>query len=429
MEKLSAVLIGAGSRGMAYAKHMKNTELFDIVGLAEPIRSRHMRIKNMHEVPDERCFDDWRPLLGLGRIADLAIICTMDRDHLAPALAAIELGYDLLLEKPITPTPEECRELCLAAEKKGVKVVICTVLRYTDIFITLKNIIDSGKLGRIMAINHEECVGNIHQSHSFVRGNWGNSERSSTMLLQKSCHDIDILQWLLGKKCKRVQSFGMRSFFCEENAPEGAPERCTDGCPHADTCPYNALKLYYEDKENGWFRRACTREFEPCDEQVMNALLTTNYGKCVFRADNDVVDHQCVSMVFEDDVLVTFNMNAFNAGGRFIHICGTKGELRAAMDGKSPIEFTPITCPPGKKPEKEVIPFAADNSITAGHGGGDEGIVRTLYEYLRGTYTGKSVPTIAESYYNHLITFAAEHSRLTGEVVDMEDYLASFEGR
>lgn len=429
MKKLTAVLIGAGSRGMSYSKLMKQNDLFDIVAVAEPITSRRERIRLEHNIPEDRCFTDWKPLVDLGKIADIAVVCTMDRDHFAPAMACIDLGYDLLLEKPITPTPEQCRDLCAAAEAKGVKVVICTVLRYTKVFVKLRDLIDSGKIGKVMAINHEECVGNIHQSHSFVRGRWGNTERSSNMLLQKCCHDIDILQWLLGKKCKSVQSFGMLSYFTPENAPEGAPERCTDGCPHADTCPYNAIKLYYDAKENAWFRRAAAEEENPTDEMVMDALLHKNYGKCVYKVDNDVVDHQTVNMVFEGDTIVTLHMNAFNAGGRYIHIMGTKGELRAAMDGKSPIEFRPITAAPGEKTETEIIDFRADNSITSGHGGGDEGLIYDLAAYLAGTYEGKSIPTIAESYYNHLLTFAAEESRLSNRIVDMDEYIREIEAK
>ena len=244
----------------------------------------------------------------------------MDRQHFEPTMTAIDLKYDILLEKPIAPTKEECLEITKAAKKNNVKIVICTVLRYTSLFITLKDIIDSGKIGKVISINHEECVGNIHQTHSFVRGNWGNSERSSFMLLQKSCHDIDILQWLIGKKCVSVQSYGSLSFFTRENAPEDAAEYCIEGCKYADTCPYNAVKLYLDDKENGWFITTCTKLQEPTDEDVKKAISETQYGKCVFKCDNDVVDHQVVNMLFEDDITVSFTMNPFGKGGRYIHI-------------------------------------------------------------------------------------------------------------
>ena len=418
MKKLKVILIGAGNRGGVYTDVMSDLpEQFQVVAVAEPRDSRRERIQQKHNLPDNMCFTDYKPLLALGKIADIALIATMDRDHFEPAMMAIDLGYDLMLEKPITPTPEECIALTENAKKHGVRIVICTVLRYTPLFIKLKEIIDSGRIGKVMSINHEECVEFVHQSHSFVRGNWGNSERSSVMLLQKSCHDIDILQWLLGKKCKKVQSFGSLSYFTAENAPEGAPERCIEGCPVGDTCIYNSVKLYLESDSN-WFRSAATKLVKSTDEDVKKSLLESNYGKCVFHCDNDVVDHQTVNMLFEDDVTVTFTMNAFNTGGRYINIYGTKGEIRAALKGDAPIRVYDIV-----SKETEEIPSSGTDGVLGGHGGGDAGIVRTLYSYMVGEYNGVSVPTIEESCYNHLITFAAEHARNTGTVVDVEEYI------
>ncbi len=419
MKKIKVILIGAGNRGQTYTNIMRRQlpDLFEVVGVAEPIECRRNYIKEKHHLPEDRCFDDYAPLLELGKIADIAIISTMDRAHYEPTMKAIELGYDLLLEKPIAPTLEECRDITNAAVKKGVKVVICTVLRYTNMFNCVKEIIDSGKIGKVMSVNHEEGVGNVHQSHSFVRGNWGNSERSSNMLLQKSCHDMDILQWLLGKKCKKVQSYGMLSYFKRENAPEGSPEYCIEGCPAAETCPYNAVKLYLDDKDNYWFRSTSTHEIEPTDDDVKKALTETQYGKCVYKCDNDVVDHQTVNMVFEDDITVTFTMNAFNKGGRFLHVMGTKGELHAALDGE-----TPVTIYDFATKETTEISLSAKDGITGGHGGGDVGIIKTLHDYFNGTYEGNSVPEILESYYNHVIAFAVEESRINGTVVDFDEF-------
>ena len=419
MKKIKVILIGAGNRGDCYTSYMaKMPEKFEVVAVAEPIDSRREHIKERHNIPDEMCFTDYKPLLELGKIADMAIISTMDRDHFVPAMRAIDLKYDLLLEKPIAPTPEECVRLTENAIKNNVRVVICTVLRYTSVFNKLKYIIDSGKIGRVMSINHEECVGNVHQSHSFVRGNWGNSEKSSVMLLQKSCHDIDILQWLLGKKCKKVQSFGTLSYFKSSNAPSGAPDYCIQGCPVGESCPYNAVKLYLDDKENDWFRGTATRKYNPTDEDVEKAISQTQYGKCVYKCDNDVVDHQTVNMLFEDDITVTFTMNAFNKGGRFINIMGTKGQVRAAIDGDVPIKIYNF-----ETSSEEIIEFSGVDGILGGHGGGDERIVTALYDYLCGEYTENSIPTIDESCYNHLVVFAAEEARKNGCVIDVEDFI------
>lgn len=423
MNKLRAVIIGAGSRGQTYSEKMKEfSDKFEVVAVAEPIDNRRNRIKEVWDIPDDRCFADYKPLFELGKIADIAVIATMDRQHFEPTMAAIKLGYDLLLEKPIAPTPEECIAITNAANENNVKVLICTVLRYTDLFNSVKSVIDSGRLGKIMSINHEECVGNLHQSHSFVRGNWGNEEKSSNMLLQKSCHDLDILQWLLGKKCRQIQSFGCRSYFVKENAPKGAPDYCVQGCPVGDSCPYNAVKVYFDNKNHYWFRSTSTREVAPTDEHVMKAISETQYGKCVYKCDNNVVDHQTVNMLFDDDITVTFSMNAFNKGGRFLHIMGTKGELHASLHDNASITFFDFATR-----KNEEISVVGKDGINGGHGGGDSGIIAALYDYIMDKYTGNSVPTITESLYNHMLVFAAEESRNKGKVINIQEYIKNIE--
>lgn len=420
-KKLTAILIGAGNRGIAYTDIMSQmADKYEIIAVAEPVDSRRNYIKNKHALSDEMCFTDYQDLLALGKIADMAIITTMDQLHFDPAMKAIALKYDLLLEKPVCPQPEECLKIALFAEEMGVKALVCHVLRYSDMFLELKRMIHEGLIGDIVSINHEECVGNVHQSHSFVRGNWGNSTRSSCMLLQKSCHDLDILQWLIGKKCKKIQSFGSLTYFKQKNAPEGSPEYCIEGCPKSETCPYNAVKIYLDDKTNDWFRTTCTKNAAPTDEDVIVALTTSQYGKCVYKCDNDVVDHQTVNMLFEDDVTVTFTMNAFNKGGRFIHIMGTKGEIRAAIDGT-----TPITVFDFETRQITEHSLTSKDGITGGHGGGDYGIISTLYDYLTGTYEGFSVSELRTSVENHLLVFAAEKSRATNTVVDLDEYIDS----
>ena len=420
MAKRKVIAIGCGSRGKTYTDIMANLygEDFEVVAVAEPVASRRNYIKEKHGIPDELCFESWEGLLALPKFADIVIIATMDRDHYGPAMAAIEKGYDLLLEKPIAPTPEECREIQKAAEEKGVFVLVCHVLRFTKFFIALKNIIDSGEIGKVMNIQHIEGVGDVHQSHSFVRGNWGNSDESSCMILQKTCHDMDILAWLIGKKCTAVQSFGSLSYFTKENAPEGAPERCIEGCPHADTCPYNAVKLYVESNSD-WFRGAATKQINPTNEQVVDAMWNTQYGKCVFKCNNNVVDHQTVNLKFGDDVYVDFAMSAFTLGGRVIRIMGTKGEITAAMDGDKIEVFNFITRQTRKH---DCNSTATGEGITSGHGGGDEGIIFALRELLNGN-PSKSICTVGESADNHMISFAAEQSRLEGgRLIDMEDF-------
>lgn len=411
-------LIGAGLRGISYTNTMgKSSKEYQVVAVAEPIDDRREYIKRKHNIPDELCFKSWEEMLKLPKLADIAVIATQDRDHVNSSLAAIEKGYNLLLEKPMAALPEDCIRIEQAAKAKGVAVLVCFVLRYTPFFKSIKAIVDSGRLGNIVNINHIECVGNVHQSHSFVRGNWGNSEESSCMLLQKSSHDMDILQWILGKKCKRVHSFGSLSYFKKENTPEGAPEYCIEGCKHADTCPYNAVKIYFDDKENEWFRSASTQKISPIDADVENILRTTQYGKCIFQCNNNVVDHQVVNLEFEDDITVSFNMSAFNQGGRRIRIMGTKGELVGGMrdDFIEVYDFLTKT--------KEKIKYTetlTSQSLVGGHGGGDLGIISTLTDVIDSN--DLVACDLENTVANHLIAFAAEESRLTGKVIDLDEY-------
>ena len=325
-EVLTVALIGGGLRGMVYTDVMKGyPQKFKVVAVAEPDEGRRRKLQKTHKIPDDMCFGSWTDILSKEKLADIAMICTTDNMHYKPTMKAIEKGYDIVLEKPVAPTAKECTDIALAAKEKGVKILVCHVLRYTAFFKKIKTLLMEGAIGEVMSVIHVEAVGNVHQSHSYVRGNWHSEEESTPMLLAKCCHDIDILQWLIDKPCKRVQSFGELTYFRSENAPEGAPLRCIDGgCPIENTCPYNCKKLYYYSKDNTWFRPACAsgiaKAHVPTDEEIMTALKTKDYGLCVFHANNDVVDHQVVNMEFEGGKTVSLTMNAFNEGGRYIRI-------------------------------------------------------------------------------------------------------------
>jgi len=417
------ILIGAGIRGQGYTNLMAEQTDFQVVAVAEPIEERRLYVQEKHRIPDERCFESWEGLLALGKIADVCIVATMDREHTAPALAAMKAGYDLLLEKPTAPTPEECVLIEQTAQAHGRFVLVCHVLRYTPFFRLLKKLIDDGEVGQVVNIQHNEGVGHLHQSHSYVRGNWGNSDRSAPMILAKSCHDMDILQWLMGEACTKVQSFGTLSHFTRDNAPAGAPEFCIEGCPVGESCVYNAVKLYLHSKSN-WFRCAATKRIRPTDADVERAIRTTNYGRCVYQCDNNVVDHQVVNLEFENRATATFSMCAFNQGSRTIRIMGTKGEIMADMGD----DFVSLFRFSSGAVEKIIISEAlSDQSIVGGHGGGDGGIVRAL-----ATLGDKHSPyrdslcDISTATRNHMIAFAAEESRLSGQVVDMQEFMGRF---
>ncbi len=416
MKKLSAIIIGYGMRARVYTDYMlKNPDKFEVVAVADPSEAARAYAKERHNLPNDKLYSSWTDLCAESKMADFAIISTQDNLHYAPAMACIKKGYDILLEKPIAPTAKECKDIYKAAEANGVKVLVCHVLRFTKFWGKLRDIIKSGEIGTVMSMIHMENVGNEHQSHSFVRGKWRNTKESSPMILAKSCHDTDILQWLIDKKCRKVQSFGSLSYFTPENRPNGAPDRCLDGCPYLDTCCYNPIKLYIEDKS--WDRRmAVTGLANPSDEDVMKALREGNFGRCVYACDNDAVDHQVVNMEFEDGCTVSFTMCAFNKLGRHIRIFGTKGEIVADMEGKiSLYSFA-------DKKTRTIKYTGPGQELASGHGGGDSGIMEDAYEYFNGGTPSESVSGIENSYLNHLTCFAAEESRFTDTVVKLEEF-------
>lgn len=418
MKKLTAIVIGYGSRGSKYANYAcEHPDELEIIAVADTSANRRDTAQKIHSLSDKQIYNDWKELALLPKMADFAIIATQDNLHYRPALAMIEKGYHLLLEKPMAPTPQECKKIALAAEKKGVKVIVCHVLRFTKFWMTLKDILDNGTIGEIVSMIHTEGVGNLHQSHSFVRGHWRNSKESSPMIVAKSCHDMDLIQWLIEKKCKKIQSFGSLTHFTHRNKPQGAPTFCAEGCPVGDTCFYNAVKFYYDDKDNHWRRVVTNTLTPPPDEVLWEALMTKPYGRCVYDCDNDVVDHQIVNMEFEDGCTVSFTMNAFNKGNREMRIFGTKGELSADMEaGKIKIySFT-------SKEYSEIDVGNLGVTIASGHGGGDTGIMIDLIRYLNGESSSKSICDVETSYLNHLLAFAAEEARISNTIIDMDNY-------
>ena len=427
MKKLRVILMGVGNRGTVYAREMtKNPDHFELVAVAEPDEVRRKGFQSQFHLADEMCFTDWEDLLNANIPADVAVITTVDHMHYAPAMKAIDLGYDLLLEKPVAPTARECADILNAAAKKGTRILVCHVLRYTPFYKTVKKLVMEGAVGRVMSVIQVEAIGARHYSHSYVRGNWHKEADSAPMLLAKSCHDLDIIQWILDKPCRKISSFGSLTHFLPENAPEGAPLRCSDGgCPVAETCPYNVERIYLGKKPSKLFRWICAHGFakgdEPTDKEVRAALKVKNYGVCAFHSDNDVVDHQVVNMEFADGATASLTVNAFNKGGRYIRIFGTKGELYAHMESEN------ITLYTFEDGQTQSIPVTkTDTDMTIGHGGGDAGIVAELYDYFVSDYKGFSAADIDISVKNHLIGFAAEEARRTDTVVEVDTFFRKY---
>ncbi|MEG0707835.1 MAG: Gfo/Idh/MocA family oxidoreductase [Cellulosilyticaceae bacterium] len=414
MKQITAIVVGAGLRGaLSYAPYaLENPGELKIVGVAEPIEARRKKLQELHNIPEENCFESWDQILAIPKFADAALICTQDQMHYEPAMQALELGYHLLLEKPIAPTAKECVDIKNKANEKNLHVVVCHVLRYTTLFKELKELISQNRIGKIMSMTHCENVYHIHHSHSFVRGNWRNSKESNPMILAKSCHDLDVIQWLADDLCTKVSSFGSLKFFCEANAPEDAPAYCLDGCPHSDTCAYDAAKIYVKNKQ--WGASAfCEDPANPV--QVIEDLRHGDYGRCVFRCDNDVVDHQVVNMEYEEGLTVAFSMCAFTQNfSRTMKLMGTYGEIRVLFGDEHIIEIYDF-----RTGRKDVL-YPYQNK--SGHGGGDFGIMSDFVKLLATGKKSSALTSIDVSVQSHLLAFAAEKSRLESQTIHMDKF-------
>ncbi len=414
-------IAGVGSRGKnAYGLELLNMkDRAKVVAVADIDPERLALAGDAHGVPDEMRFPSAEAMLAMPKLADAMLVCTQDRQHVPHAVAALKKGYDVMMEKPISPKLEDLQEITKVARENGRRVVVCHVLRYTPFFQTIKKTIDSGVLGEIVSIQALENVRYWHQAHSFVRGNWRREEDTSPMILAKCCHDLDYLVWLCGKKCERVSSYGSLMYFKESNAPEGAALRCTQGCKAKESCPYDAEKIYLTNKDTGilcgnveWPIDVLAEN--PTEEKIRHAIETGPYGRCVFHCDNDVVDHQIVNMQMEGGASLSLTMSAFTSiGGRTIKVMGTLGDLWGDMH-ENRIRIGVF----GKEPQ--VIDLGKEEKDFAGHGGGDRLLMEQFVDLMQGKEPDGTITTLETSVESHLVALAAEKSRLeNGESIEI----------
>ncbi|MFD2444356.1 Gfo/Idh/MocA family protein [Bacillus sp. CGMCC 1.16607] len=409
---LKAALIGAGSRGFyAYGSYaLSYPHEIQFIAIAEPNKEKRDKFAKLHNISEEMRFEDWTELLEKEKMCEALLICTPDRYHFKPVMKAIEKGYSILLEKPMFPDPLETLGIAEAAEKHDSLLSVCHVMRYAPFYQSLKDLVECKVIGDIVSIQWNENVGYYHHAHSFVRGNWRNSTESSSMILQKSCHDMDMLSWLIGTKCKSVSSYGSLTYFKADNAPEGSTNRCLDGCKIEKECPYSAVKWYLHDQDV-WPANVVSPNSSI--ESRLKAIQDGPYGRCIYHCDNDVVDHQVVNLLFEQDVTVSFTMTAFtNKTYRNFKIMGTKGEI-IGNDLENQLKINYFS---GK--EELINP----ETVEGGHMGADTSIMKDFIERVS-TKDRESLTSAKVSAQSHMIAFAAEHSRLTGETISLTDYI------
>ena len=412
---VTLAIVGAGARGAAYARLAASRPGTSISAVADPDPARRARLAVEFGLPAERCFADWRDLAAVPRLADAVIIATPDRMHVEPAVAFADLGYAILLEKPMAPTPEDAERIAAAAVRNDVLLAVCHVLRYTPYSRRLKAILDAGRIGSIVSVEHLEPVGWWHQAHSYVRGQWAVEAESSSMLLAKSCHDIDWLGHLVGRPVRRVSSFGGLRHFRPENRPEGAGPRCVS-CPVERTCAYSAVRIYErflgDPVHEAWPLGVLTDDVSA--EGVHKALQDGPYGACVYAGRNDVVDHQIVNLEYDDGTTASLTMTAFTAlDFRKTRIFGTFGSIEG--DGRTLRihDFLTDTI--------EVIDFDPDGGASAadGHGGADDALIAAFVSAVETGDHALITSGPAESLSSHYVVWAAERSRHTGTTVTM----------
>ncbi len=406
-------VIGLGNRGTEYMGFIKgfHSKKAKIVALCDISQQALDDISPLYKIPKEMQFNSTSAFFEKGVISDALIITTQDASHFEITKAAIETGYRyILLEKPVSGVRDEYRLLRDMAEANGVILIICHVLRYSNYYSKIKEIIESGKIGDVVSVNHTENVGYFHFAHSFVRGNWRDEFTSTPSILAKCCHDIDLIAWFVDSPCVSVSSVGDVKYFRKENAPEGAAERCLGGCKAKKSCPYDAEAFYitdpfYRAKFIKYMKRTLTGKAKNSRQDIVNALKYGDYGKCVFLNDNNVCDHQLVTMKFENGAVAVLNLNGFSQKMfRECHIVGTKGELigygtKLKMNifgGKSSSVWT-------------------GSPAVSGHVEGDIRLINGFIKIICGERSDlKNVTTIDATVISHDIALAAEVSRKNG---------------
>jgi predicted dehydrogenase len=410
---LEVVLVGAGSRGRdVYGRYaLQKPDRLRVVAVAEPNPERRATFAREHGLRSDQTFDDWTRLLHGSHPATAAVIATPDDLHVAPAIAALRGGYHCLLEKPMAMTLEECEEIVRTAEAHQRILQVGHVLRYTQFYSTVHRIaVEERRLGEIQTVTMAEHVAHWHFAHSYVRGKWKTTRTAAPLILAKCCHDLDLMCWFAGQTPRRVSSFGGLVHYRAENAPEGAPERCTDGCPAEETCPHFAPRFYGRDLEMWpWTDLSDT----PTVEARLEALGQGPYGRCVYRSDNDVVDRQNVLVEFEGGVLGTFLVDGFSSRPeRTIRIQGTRAELRGVFE-KGELEILHYE----RVPPERIDTFASP----IGHGGGDDGLLDHFTDVASRDAQDEVLASGGAALESHRLGFAAEYARREGRAVTLED--------
>ena len=425
---VTAIIVGAGHRAMIYSELAKtNPELLRIVGVADPNPIKRQKAMEHFGFSEDMCFESAQELAEKGKLADAIINGTMDNQHIETAIPLLDVGYDMLLEKPFAVNEEEALRLKACAEKNNSKVMICHVLRYTPFYYSIKERIANGEIGDIINIQTTENVSYHHLSTSYVRGKWANSEKCHTsMLLAKCCHDIDLMMWLMSEtKPTQIASFGGKYQFKPENAPEGAGNICMVDCPLVDSCVYSTKRLYIDHPDRWAFYVWDSLEHidNPTIEDKIALMKSDSpYARCIYKCDNNVVDHQSVLVNFESGVTGTHNLvGGSSQSMRKIHIVGTKGEIFGNFEESkyTVLKINPSPDAHNEECDVEEVDLNIKGDMVGaygGHGGGDERLAADFIKFIKGETPSLACTSIFDSMTGHLSVYKADQSRENGGI-------------
>ncbi len=337
--------IGCGARSIAYATFYAEADDIQVAGISDPMPRQRTVLKRECSLPvDTPEYDDWRDLLDAHPALDGVVISSPTQYHVEQAIACFERGLPVALEKPLAVNKAECERLLDAQRTLNGRSLIGFVLRSTPYFSRIQQLIAEGRVGRVLSVQADELPGWFVTS-VMCRSPWRRYAASSGgSMLEKSCHDMDMLNWLIGSKPVAIHSFGNRLLF---NANPELPDTCP-GCRVADTCKYYQSPSVTHEKGEGIY--AFQRE----------------ELRCIYNIDKDVMDTQCVSLEYENGAIANFMLNFHSSGkrsGRNIHIIGTKGRIWGNM------ELNEIGVFDDQTEQVEEISIATDGT---GHGGGDK---------------------------------------------------------
>ncbi len=427
-QKLTAVIVGAGHRSIVYASYAYHApDELEIIGVVDPAPRRRERAAKEFKLKPDQCFTSIDEFLTQPKKADFVINGTMDNLHVSTSLPLLAAGYDILLEKPLATSQAELRQLVEATRRHGRRVSICHVLRYTPFYRAIRERVQRGDIGELLNVQAVEHVSYHHMAVGFVRGKWARLDRShSTMLMAKSCHDLDIIAWMKsGVAPMRVSSVGGNYQFRPEKAPAGAGTKCLVDCPIEADCLYSARRHYIDHPERwSMYVWASLEHIEkPTIEDKIASLKGDNpYGRCVWKCDNDVVDHQSVAVEFADGCTATLNMIGGSARpARHLHLIGTHGEIQGCFED-SKFVVRHIDLRPGHEYTEKVVDVKVTGDMSGalgGHGGGDLRLVQDFVRVLRGEQPSISFTPLEDSLSGHLMGFCADESRVQRTVVEI----------